>query len=235
MSTTLNGSVIKDSGINLVTHFDWDQVDTVMVDMDGTLIDLCFDYVLWNQVFPGKLAKKHGISVTEARNQLYADHQPPFSLDFYSVDYWTRLTGIDLMEIHESCSYLLRYRPGAVEFLDFLRSRSIRVVLATNAHPKSIALKDSRLQILDKVDAVHSSSNFGVAKDFIDYWDCMSEVETYSRMHTLFIDDVSFILDKGWEAGIQHLMTIKQPNSRLSARTDFFYPVIDDFRDLIPN
>ena len=235
MLTVLNGSVVSDSTLPLVANVDWNKIETVMVDMDGTLIDLGFDHTIWNHILPTRVSERHSMSFEEAKRFLYGDYKPPFSLDFYNIDRWTEITDIDVMGIHRECTDLLSFRPGAVEFLQYLKDNSVRVVIATNCHPKSFELKDSCLSLRDKVDSVHSSADFGIAKDDVAYWDCMSEVEKFSRSHTLFIDDVSFILDKGWEAGIQFLMTIRRPNSLVPAQNDFYYPVIDDFRDLIPN
>lgn len=235
MLAVLDQSLKEDSNIQLVTQMDWDQIQTVMIDMDGTLIDLCFDHVIWNHALPQQLAQKRGISPKEAHDLLYSEYRPPFPIDFYSIDAWARKTGLDLMQIHKDTSHLLQYRPGAIQFLEFLKARKLRVVIATNCHPKSFELKDSILNIRSKVDAVYSSADFGVAKDEVEYWDCVEQIESFPRSHTLFIDDAQPILDTGWEAGIGHLMTIKQPNCLIPAVSTFFHPVIDDFRDLLPN
>ena len=36
----------------------WDDIDTVIFDMDGTLLDLHFDHQVWSNLLPAKLAKK---------------------------------------------------------------------------------------------------------------------------------------------------------------------------------
>ena len=37
---------------------DWSRIDTVLLDMDGTLIDLRFDNHLWNVVVPDRCANR---------------------------------------------------------------------------------------------------------------------------------------------------------------------------------
>lgn len=221
--------------VPIATGVAWDKIDTVMLDMDGTLIDLYFDDTVWNKELPTELAKKLGISKAAATAHLYDDHKPPFTLNFYSIDYWTKLTGIDLMGIHERNTHLFQYRPGAVEFLRYLRASNQRVIITTNSHPKSFNLKDQHLKLRSRVDAVYSSATFGVPKENKHFWRKLHDVEPFNATRTLFIDDASFVLDKGWEVGIQHLLTIKQPNSRRPAIKQSYYTAVDDFRDLIPS
>ena len=45
---------------------DWSQIDTVLLDMDGTLLDLRFDNHFWLELVPRRFAEMHGISVRES-------------------------------------------------------------------------------------------------------------------------------------------------------------------------
>ena len=42
---------------------DWNAIDTVLVDMDGTLLDLSFDNYFWSEVVPERYARLHGLTV----------------------------------------------------------------------------------------------------------------------------------------------------------------------------
>lgn len=234
MNSNIAESVRDDVYVPIARNVAWDQIDTVMLDMDGTLIDLYFDDTIWNRALPRRFAKSLGVSVDAAKDKLYADHKPPFTLNFYSIDYWSNLTGIDLMSIHHEYTELFQYRPGAVEFLSYLKGARQRVLITTNSHPKSFNLKDRHLNLGEKVDAVYSSATFGVPKENLRFWSELHEVEPFDPTRTLFIDDASFVLDKGFQAGIGHLLTIKQPNSRRPPIEQSFYEAVDDFRDLIP-
>ena len=97
---------------------EWPKVDTVLLDMDGTLIDLYFDNFLWNQRLPEVFAAMRGIGVAAAREHLYAHMRGvPRSLDYYSLDYWSRYTRLDIVELHRELSYLIAYRANASRFL----------------------------------------------------------------------------------------------------------------------
>ena len=44
----------------------WSEIDTVMFDMDGTLLDLHFDNFFWLKLVPEHLSKQHGVSEKQA-------------------------------------------------------------------------------------------------------------------------------------------------------------------------
>ena len=37
---------------NLNFHFDWNQIDSILLDLDGTLLDLNFDLHFWVEYLP---------------------------------------------------------------------------------------------------------------------------------------------------------------------------------------
>src|ERR1700761_1926672 len=76
---------------------DWSAIDTVLLDLDGTLLDLAFDTRFWRHTIPAAWAQSRGLSVAEARAQL----TPRFlaregTLDWYSVAYWSRELELDV-------------------------------------------------------------------------------------------------------------------------------------------
>ena len=54
-------------------HFiDWDQIDDVLLDMDGTLLDRHFDNFFFEEELPRRYAAIHGLGFEEARGRLMA-------------------------------------------------------------------------------------------------------------------------------------------------------------------
>jgi hypothetical protein len=45
---------------------DWSAIDTVMLDMDGTLLDQRFDNWFWRELIPERYARARGISQAQA-------------------------------------------------------------------------------------------------------------------------------------------------------------------------
>ena len=72
----------------------WTQVDSILLDMDGTLLDLHFDNHFWLEHVPRRYGEKHGMSPAAAKAELY----PRFraiegTLNWYCVDHWTPRAG----------------------------------------------------------------------------------------------------------------------------------------------
>ena len=45
----------------------WDDVDTVLLDMDGTLLDLRYDNMLWNTLLPQRFSESRSMPLDAAR------------------------------------------------------------------------------------------------------------------------------------------------------------------------
>src|SRR5271169_3036111 len=76
---------------------DWASVDTVLLDMDGTLLDLRFDNWFWLTLIPSRYAAAQGLSAADAQLRL----RPKFlsvagTLQWYCIDYWARELRLDI-------------------------------------------------------------------------------------------------------------------------------------------
>ena len=49
---------------------DWTAIDTVLLDMDGTLLDLRFDNWFWQEHVPSLWGRERGLSADQALAQL---------------------------------------------------------------------------------------------------------------------------------------------------------------------
>ena len=76
----------------------WDAVDTVLLDMDGTLLDLVYDNTLWNSVLPERFSETHSLSLEIARDHLFSHMtERQGELEFYCLDYWAEFTSLDVV------------------------------------------------------------------------------------------------------------------------------------------
>ena len=212
----------------------WDEIDTVLLDMDGTLIDLNYDNTLWNEHVPNHYAAAQGLEPSQASALLYGEkmaNQP--KLHYYSVDFWKQRTHLDIDRLHSDLAHLIRYRPNAYAFIRYLRKNRRRAVIATNAHPNSLAIKDATIGLVGQVDACYSAHEFGWAKEEIGYWEKLFSLEFSKRERTLLIDDNEDVLDTAVEFGIGYVLTIAQPDLHKPPRASTRYPVISDFKDIM--
>jgi putative hydrolase of the HAD superfamily len=214
---------------------DWTRIDTVLLDMDGTLLDLEFDNTLWNHRLPERYAERNRISHDDAREQLFAHmRQTRTRLEFYCLDYWARYTQLDIVGLHVELSHLIRYRPQARSFLDALERHGKRILMVTNAHRDSLAIKDRMTGVVARLHRAVSSHDFSVPKERPEFWARLAELEPFDPSRTLLIDDNADVLDSAAAHGIAHLRTIAQPDSARPPRTSLRHAAIDRFEDVMP-
>ena len=148
------------------TPLPWHQIDTVLLDMDGTLIDLHFDSHLWQTLVPARYAERLGLPLAEAKAQIDTHyHAVNGTLDWYCVDYWTRTLGLDIRALKQEILEKIQWRPNVIPFLAALKAAGKQVVLFTNAHPASLSVKDARLGLAQHLDLMVSTHELGWSKE----------------------------------------------------------------------
>jgi putative hydrolase of the HAD superfamily len=225
---------VSHSSTSIVTTRAWEEISWVLLDMDGTVLDLCFDDTFWRTELPKTYAQFKGISVETAEalvNQTAKDYYG--TLDWYCIDFWSTHLGFDIRPTKARLAHLIDFRAGALAFLKWLKHQNKHVILATNAHPDSIALKDAQTDLSQWVDRVLHAHDAGAPKESQVYWQWLQEKTGYIANQTLFIDDNDHILDAAKQAGIAHCIGVKTPNSQGAEKTSR-YPAFDHFQELYP-
>ena len=182
---------------------DWERIDTVLVDMDGTLLDLAFDNYFWLELVPEHFAKLNGCTTEDARQRL----APRFdairgTLNWYCLDHWSRDLGFDIKELKHAHRHRVTYLPQAREFLAAVRARGKPVWIVTNAHRDTLAVKIVQTGIDRLVDRIVSSHDFRVPKENAEFWAEFERRHPFDRTRTLFIDDALPVLEAAASFGI---------------------------------
>ena len=214
---------------------DWRDIDTVLLDMDGALLDLHFDSHFWLEHLPRRYVELHHLD--QATQDILRDRiiREQGTLNWYSLAYWRQELGVDIVALKREVQHLIGLRSDALDFLTWLKQQHPRVVLATNADRESLALKLPLTGLEQYLDAIVSSADVGVPKERQEFWFALQEIEPFDPQRTLFIDDNPAVLESAREFGIRHLLGIKQPDSQRPERELEAFIVLDRFATLLPS
>jgi putative hydrolase of the HAD superfamily len=214
---------------------DWAAVDTVFLDMDGTLLDLHFDNHFWLEHVPRRYAEHHAVTLEAARALLGQRYRAvEGTMAWYCVDYWSDQLGLDIALLKQEVEHLIAVHPDVVEFLDAVRGSGRRVVLVTNAHGKSLELKLRRTRLGRHLDGVVCAHDLGLPKEDPGFWARLATRVPFRPAATLLVDDSLPVLRSAARHGIAHLLAVRRPDSRQPPRAVTEFPAIDGFADLLP-
>ena len=206
----------------------FDRCETLLLDMDGTILDLAFDNHVWKELVPARYSEVKGIPLETARTRLFAKYQAiQGQLEWYCLDHWSERLGFDVLALHREVRDRIVYLPGAQSFLEQLRKREFTVLLVTNSHPDTLALKESAAGFTGYFDGIYCSHTIGYAKERQEFWRALHEETGFDPASTLFVDDTEPVLASADEFGIRSLLTITRPDTTEPRRPESGYAGIE--------
>ncbi|ARN73625.1 GMP/IMP nucleotidase [Oceanicoccus sagamiensis] len=213
----------------------WQHIETVMLDMDGTLLDLHFDNYFWLHHLPQRYADIHQHDEEQARQQLAARFESQKgTLNWYCLDYWSEQLQVDIPALKREIDHMIAIRPHVMAFLEQLQNSSKHVMLVTNAHRNSLDIKMEKTGIMPLFDELVVSHDFNYPKEQKEFWQQLHINHPYNPETTLLIDDTFAVLHSAQQYGIKHLLTLLQPDSKLSQREHTEFPGILHFDEIMP-
>jgi len=196
-----------------------ERYDTILLDMDGTLLDLAFDNYFWRELVPRVYARQRDISHQQARDhiyELYAGREG--TLDWYCLDFWTEQLQLDLQALKQASSHRIRFLPGARDFLKMAQQTGKRMVLVTNAHQLTLAIKKEVTGLHYWIDEFVSSHDIGVPKEQQAFWRTLEDQLKFEPAKTLFVDDSLPVIEAATEYGLGGVIAIRRPDTRQPLR-----------------
>ncbi len=195
---------------------DWSRIDQVLLDMDGTVLDLAFDNHFWRELLPARYAEHHGLELAEAHARL----NPHFAglqgrLEWYCLDHWSRLTGLDVAALKAQARERIAPLPGSESFLRAVRASGRPLWLVTNAHRDSWQLKLRPTGLADRFDHIVCAHDFGAPKEDARFWPALAARHPFEPARALFVDDSLPVLRAARTYGFAAVVAVLNPDTTL--------------------
>jgi len=208
---------------------------TIILDMDGTLLDLNFDDQVWNYALPDALARRNGCTREVARARITDTlGSARGTLPWYCLDHWEREFGVSVHALEVELAHFIGVRGGTCDFLDFLREQSYRTLLATNAHPASLARKMARTGLQPYFAALVSSHELDAPKEDLAFWRRLVGKCDIDPAGAVLVDDNPAVLSTAREFGIRHVFGVRTPSSTGDVKYFGHFASVDSLAELIP-
>ncbi|MFA7061521.1 MAG: GMP/IMP nucleotidase [Pedobacter sp.] len=214
---------------------DWNAIDTVLLDMDGTILDRHFDDHFWLEHVPKRWAAHTGTTLEFARKHLYAlFRSQENTLNWTDLDYWSDRLKLDIPLLKKELEHLIAVHPFVVEFLMFLKQHRKAVWLVTNAHSKTLDLKLKTTRIGTYFDGIISAHQVGLPKEDNQFWWALQKFIDYDPSRTMLGEDSETNLTTADLFGIRYLIYISRYNSTIQPQASQRFASIEYFSSLIP-
>ncbi|MGO1499815.1 MAG: GMP/IMP nucleotidase [Marinobacter sp.] len=213
----------------------WTSLETVFLDMDGTLLDLHFDNHFWLEHLPRRYAEQYNLHPSEAKDKLISMIMAERgTLNWYCTDYWSERLAMDITGLKSEVGDRIGYRPHVADFLQTLKQTGLQSVIVTNCHPDPLELKLQRTGLDRFVDGIVSSHQLGKPKEDTEFWKDLHQLAPYKAATTLMVDDSFPVLESARAAGIAQCLGILVPDSKQAARdTHPEIPCVHHFDEIL--
>jgi 5'-nucleotidase len=214
---------------------DWTQIDTVLLDMDGTLLDRHFDDHFWLEHVPKRYAQKNAIALETAKEQLYRlFRSQENTLNWTDLNYWSDQLGLDIPVLKEEVDHLIAVHPFVTEFLLFLRQHGKGIHLVTNAHGKTLDLKMRRTRIGPYFDGIISAHDLGLPKEDPAFWGKLQQQVPFDPERTMLGEDSETNLETARLFSIRYLIHVGRFSSQAEPAVSESFASIRFFSELLP-
>ncbi|WP_161936174.1 HAD-IA family hydrolase [Thermodesulfovibrio aggregans] len=211
----------------------FNEIKTVFLDMDGTILDKFYDDYFWEIYVPQKYAEKEGISFDEAQKILFSMYKAEEgTLNWTDIDFWSMKTGLNIFQLKKEVAHLINPHPDAEDFLRFVNSNGKKVYLLTNAHNRVMELKLKKTGFDKYFHGTFTSFDIGYPKEKPEFWEELRKKIFFEPEYSVFIDDTEEILHTAKNSGIKFPILRAISSSKAKEKRSKHFITIKNFKEL---
>ena len=158
-------------------------IKAISFDLDGTLADTTFDYLIWDEEIPRMYAEKHKLTLEQAKEKVYADYYKALYIEkeerWKDIAYWMeRLKLGDWTELLERMEKEIKVYPDVMPALKAFQNKYLLIVVS-GADKKFLDLKMKATGLKQFFKHAYSApSNFRTAKKNVKmFLEILKEIE----------------------------------------------------------
>ncbi len=179
-------------------------IECLLVDMDGVILDNTYDNNFWQNQIPNVLSKKRNISFNDAKRlAIQIFNFKKNTKDWYDLDYWSNMLDIDIeaeKRSDESLSKIKLY-DHVTNTLTTLK-KSIKLILITNAHRKTLNIKLGKYDISPYFDEMICAHELHYVKEDIQLWYMLKSKFKLNFEKTILVEDTINNINVALSAGV---------------------------------
>ncbi|MGC7590449.1 GMP/IMP nucleotidase [Bisgaard Taxon 46] len=215
-------------------QLNWQHIDTVILDLDGTLIDLYFDHLFWKKIVPQAYADKFKLSLNESTHLLKQRYDSiEHSKDWYCLDFWANTLDLPLHQMYQQHGPQVKVRSDVAPFLQMLNEMQKQVILLTDSNRFCLDTKLKYCDFAPHFDLLLSSHQFDAPKVDPVLWQRLQQAHYFDPERTLFVDDTESVLDSARQFGIAYTLGVENPDSSLPDKQFERHFSVQNYRTLI--
>ena len=216
------------------SNVNWNKIEFILLDLDGTLLDLNFDLHFWLEYIPKVYSEKHNISFQDAKKIIVSRiESQEGKLTWYCLDFWEENLELDIMKLKKDISYLIQVHKHVLDFLNAAKKNKKKIFLVTNAHRKGIDLKMEASGLQSYFDKIISSHDFGSPKQDQKFWIELANTIDFDKDRSIFFDDSLDVLEAASKFSIKNIVAINKPSTKLDKKNIPGFINIENFSEVM--
>lgn len=216
------------------SNVNWNKIEFILLDLDGTLLDLNFDLHFWLEYIPKVYSEKHNISFQDAKKIIVSRiESQEGKLTWYCLDFWEENLELDIMKLKKDISYLIQVHKHVLDFLNAAKKNKKQIFLVTNAHRKGIDLKMEASGLQSYFDKIISSHDFGSPKQDQKFWIELANTIDFDKDRSIFFDDSLDVLEAASKFSIKNIVAINKPSTKLDKKNIPGFINIENFSEVM--